>query len=399
MKIRRTIPPAASPISLRDFLRGMHGILDGRIVGEIEEELRKYFDTGHVFLVSSGKAALALILSGLHSMTGRTKVIIPAYTCYSVPSAVIKAGLDIVLCDVKPDTLDFDYELLESLADRETLCVVSTHLFGIPSDVLRVRVLTEGKGIFIVEDVAQGMGVQTTQKRLGTLGDAGFFSLGRGKNITCGAGGIILTSSDDVARSISSLYVNLERETIPRYALNILEVLLMIFFLHPRAYWFPRGLPFLRIGETRFDPHFSIHRMNGFKAGLLRSWRDRLETSNRCRMKVAEYYMKELGLGNGKPIYSTDIPFLRFPFFGEGPAWKEDVCSRFGYLGISPMYPDSINTIGALQGRIAEGPFPGAETIAKNMLTLPTHSFLDGKDKSRICTVLKNRLSPGTDRL
>lgn len=399
MKIRRTIPPAASPISLRDFLRGMHGMLDGRFVGEIEEELRKYFDTGHVFLMSSGKAALALILSGLHSMTGRTKVIIPAYTCYSVPSAVIKAGLEIVLCDVKPETLDFDYEYLEGLADRETLCVISTHLFGIPSDVLRVRTLTEGKGIFIVEDAAQGMGVQTTQKKLGTLGDAGFFSLGRGKNITCGAGGIILTPSDDVARSISSLHANLERETFLRYVKNILEVLLMIFFIHPSVYWFPRGVPFLGIGETRFDPHFSIHRMNGFKAGLLRSWRYRLETSNRYRTEAAGYYVKELRLCNGKPIYSTNIPFLRFPFYGEGPTWKQDVCSRYGHLGISPMYPNSINNIGVLRGKVGKGPFPGAETIAKSMLTLPTHSFLNGEDKSRICTILDNRLSLESERL
>jgi hypothetical protein len=258
--------------------------------------------------------------------------------------------------------------------------------------------LTEGKGIFIVEDAAQGMGVQTTQKKLGTLGDAGFFSLGRGKNITCGAGGIILTSSDDVARSISSLYVNLERETIPRYALNILEVLLMIFFIHPRVYWFPRGLPFLGIGETRFDPNFSIHRMNGFKAGLLRSWRYRLETSNRYRADAAGFYTEELGLGNGKRIYSSDIPFLRFPFYGEGPKWKEDVCNRFGYLGISPMYPDSINNIVALRGTVGEGPFTGAESIARSMVTLPTHSYLNGSDKSRICTILKNRHSPGTDR-
>ena len=398
MKIRRTIPPAASPISWRDFLRGMHGIIDGQFVGEIEEELRKYFDTGHVFLVSSGKAALTLILSGLHSMTGRTKVIIPAYTCYSVPSAVIRAGLEIVLCDVNPETLDFDYEFLEGLADRETLCVVSTHLFGIPSDVLRVRMLTEGKGIFIVEDAAQGMGVQTTQKKLGTLGDAGFFSLGRGKNITSGAGGIILTSSDDVARSISSVYVNLERETIPGYAMNILEVLLMIFFIHPRLYWFPRGLPFLGIGETRFDPNFSIHRMNGFKAGFLRSWRHRLETSNRCRTNVAEYYMKEFGLGNGKPIYVNNIPFLRFPLFGEGPKWKEDVCSRFGYLGISPMYPDSINNIIALRGTVGEGPFTGAESITRSMVTLPTHSYLNGMDKFRICSILKKPQSPESVR-
>jgi dTDP-4-amino-4,6-dideoxygalactose transaminase len=108
--------------------------------------------------------------------------------------------------------------------------------------------------------------------------------------------------------------------------------------------------------------------------------------------------MKELRLGNGKPIYSSNIPFLRFPFYGEGHTWKEDVCCRYGHLGISPMYPDSINNIGVLRGTVGEGPFTGAERIVKSMVTLPTHSYLNGIDKSRICTILKSRLSPGTDR-
>jgi dTDP-4-amino-4,6-dideoxygalactose transaminase len=139
--------------------------------------------------------------------------------------------------------------------------------------------------------------------------------------------------------------------------------------------------------------------MNGFKAGFLLSWSYLLETSNRQRTDVAGFYKKDLGLGNEKPIYSKAIPFLRFPFYGEDSTWKEDVCRRYGYLGISPMYPDSINNIGVLRGRVGKGPFPGAETIAKSILTLPTHSFLNGIDKSRICSILKNRLSLESARL
>ena len=74
-----------------------------------------------------------------------------------------------------------------------------THLFGIPSDVDRTRRICEEKGIFLVEDAAQAMGVEHGGRKLGTLGDVGFFSLGRGKNISCGSGGIILTSSADIA--------------------------------------------------------------------------------------------------------------------------------------------------------------------------------------------------------
>ncbi len=390
MKILRTIPPAASPVSFRDILRGLCGLLDRRAIGAFERELRTEFGAEHVFLVSSGRAALALILSGLRSLSGRKKVILPAYTCYSVPSAVVKAGLDIVLCDVDPDTLDFDYEFLERILDRDTLCVVSTHLFGIPSDVARIRALTAEKGIYIVEDAAQSMGTRIGEKQSGTLGDVGFFSLGRGKNITCGSGGIILTSSGEIARSIRSVSSGLKREPVADCLKNILEILLMAVFIDPRLYWFPGSLPFLGIGETRFDPRFPIYRMGGFKAGLMGSWRSRLERSNRCREVVALRYMTDLGLRNGRPIYSTVLPFLRFPFYGEGPVFKERVCRQYGHLGISPMYPASIDNIGALSGTAGKGTFRGAETIARSLLTLPTHVLLKERDISEVCLVMRS---------
>ena len=44
-----------------------------------------------------------------------------------------------------------------------------------------------------------GDGTRNNGRALGTLGDVGIFSLGRGKNITCGSGGIIVTSSAPMA--------------------------------------------------------------------------------------------------------------------------------------------------------------------------------------------------------
>lgn len=49
--------------------------------------------------------------------------------------------------------------------------------------------LCRERGTYVVEDAAQVMGGTYKGKKLGTLGDVGFFSLGRGKNITCGSGG------------------------------------------------------------------------------------------------------------------------------------------------------------------------------------------------------------------
>jgi dTDP-4-amino-4,6-dideoxygalactose transaminase len=118
----------------------------------MELGFKEYFGTDHVFSVSSGKAALYLILIALMHLRNRAKVIIPAYTCYSVPSAVLKAGLKIVLCDIRTETMDFDYEALKPLLDDDTLCI-SRHLPGYPLLWTASKYL-RSEGI-IVEDAAK----------------------------------------------------------------------------------------------------------------------------------------------------------------------------------------------------------------------------------------------------
>src|SRR5210317_1112301 len=120
MRIGRTLPPAASPIYIRNILNGFKGLLRGQQqIERFRSELKDFYGVKHCFLVSSGKAALTLILRALHDLyPDRDEVLIPAFICYSVPSAIVRAGLKVKLCDVNPDTLDFDYDQLKELLSK-----------------------------------------------------------------------------------------------------------------------------------------------------------------------------------------------------------------------------------------------------------------------------------------
>ena len=104
MRIGRTVPPAAAPISWRGFFSGLKGVVRGEAERErFADELREYFNRRHCYLFSSGKAALTVALLALKRLyPGRDRVLIPAFTCYSVPSAIVRAGLKVTLCDVAP---------------------------------------------------------------------------------------------------------------------------------------------------------------------------------------------------------------------------------------------------------------------------------------------------------
>jgi hypothetical protein len=151
MKIQRTLAPTAAPIPFQNLVRAPLGVLGGRSYRDrLIRELKEQFSAHGVFLVTSGKAALTILLKALAARSTRRRVVIPAYTCFSVPSAIVKAGLDVVLCDVEPDTLDFRFEELEAMLDEHVLCVLPTHLFGLAADVSRVKRLCREKGIAVV---------------------------------------------------------------------------------------------------------------------------------------------------------------------------------------------------------------------------------------------------------
>jgi hypothetical protein len=106
---------------------------------------------------------------------------------------------------------------------------------------------------------------------LGSLGDVSFLSFGRGKNITCGSGGAILTNDDRIGKALAREYAQLPGESLLGMLTNWLEVAATQFLINPSRYWFPAGLPFLKLGETKFYTDFPITRMDPVRAGLLLS--------------------------------------------------------------------------------------------------------------------------------
>ncbi len=396
MKIQRTIPPAAAPIYLKDLLHGLAGLFSGNdYIQRLKDEIREYFGVKHVFLLSSGKAAFTVILNALKSLTpGRKHVLIPAYTCFSVPSAIVKAGLEVSLCDIDLCTFDFDYSLLEKSVDEDTLCVVPDHLFGIPSDMDRINSLCRDKGIFVIEDAAQAMGGAYNGRKLGTIGDAGFFSLGRGKNVTCGSGGIIVTNSGIIAGAIEKEFSCLENPCITENIREFLMAAALGLFIHPSLYRLPAGLPFLKLGETVFYRDFPVKRFSGMKAGLLKGWQKRLDETNNIRREHTAYFCERLRSGlrlsNG-----SSIPCLRLPVMLDEAGTKERIFSRSvrAGLGISRMYPTAINEIQEIREQFEGMAFPSAKKVVERLLTIPTHQFLMEKDKEKIVESFCN--SPG----
>lgn len=394
MRIQRHLAPTAAPVSFEDVTRAVLGLVRGKTCRAwLEEDLKRYFGVKHVFLFTSGKAALATTILALAAGSSRRKVVIPAYTCYTVPSAIIRGGGQVALCDVDPHTLDYVFDDLKRVVDQETLCVVVPHLLGQVANVQRVKEIAAPYGAYVVEDAAQAMGGKQADRFLGTQADIGFFSLGRGKNVSAGSGGILFTQSGTIAAAIQSLYQDLPTPSLGKQLLNIATMAATIFLIRPGLYWLPAGLPFLGLGETHFDLAFPVQRMDGSRAGLLLTWRQRLERSNeerRTRTHDYEVYLSSETL-TFPPIRSAHSVYLRFPLVLPTAEQKAALCGlgTARGLGISGLYPEPISEISALRPGCKGQRFPGAEILARRMVTLPAHHFVEQKDVIRACSAVR----------
>jgi dTDP-4-amino-4,6-dideoxygalactose transaminase len=388
MKIGRTLPPAAAAaLGCRDVCHALSGALaPRRALRAREEELRREFEVAHVFPVSSGTAALTLTLRALKSLSPATEVVIPAYTCFSVPAAVLNAGLRPVLCDINPATFDFDHLRLRQALRSTTLCVIAHHLFGIPSDIEAICHVCRDRGIFVVEDAAQAMGVRRNGCKLGTMGDVGIFSFGRGKNVTCGSGGVIVTSADHIGDAVAAQYRTVPAPGICEGLKDLVSLALMAAFIRPRLYWIPAALPFLRLGETIFPHRIRIRRLSGTKAAALRGWQTKLTRSNQMRSKTSDYLRERTSL---RAAHGESHPYLRLPMLVESPEQKQRMYAfaKSRGLGVSLAYPAAVSEIPELRNFVNGEQFPAARHVAANLVTFPTHELLEDRDKQALATL------------
>lgn len=390
MIFRRTLSPAAAPLTRKDLFNGLRGLVRGECARlELEQELRDYFSVKYVFCVNSGKTALTLILSALQELSPKKEVVLPAYTCFSVPSAVLRAGLRPRLCDVDERTFDFKFEELQRVIGPDTLCVVPCHLFGIPADLGRIQMLCKANSVMLVEDAAQAMGVTQDNRKLGTVGDVGFYSLGRGKMITCGEGGVIVTNSDQLAQALARRHADLPKPTFIHAVIDLLKTSLMLILIRPSLFWIPASIPFLKLGQTFFDQTFPMTRLSMANVGLMRCWRERLTQSLQGRRANAKEYQQVLR--SSEPT-AQPLAYLRFPVLTVGRSGRDALMARAHQdgIGLSLMYPSTLNEIEEV--RDVEGQYPGAQSIVDRLVTLPTHEHVSSLDKQVICALVTSHL-------
>ncbi len=169
-------------------------------VAELEAAFAAVIGTKHCAAVTSGSASLMCGLAGLGIGPG-DEVVVPAYTWVATAAAVVAMGAVPVLAEVD-ESLTLDPADVERKISCHTKAVIAVHMRGAPCRMAELTALGQRHNIRLLEDVAQATGGSYRGRRLGSIGDAGAFSLQFNKIITSGEGGLLTTNDDDVHRRV-----------------------------------------------------------------------------------------------------------------------------------------------------------------------------------------------------
>ena len=166
--------------------------------------LKKFFLdlTGHKQFLgfSYARNGLFMLLKALPLSKG-DEVIIPAYTCSSIPETILLAGFIPKLVDVN-DTFTIDENLIEKNITKRTKIVYVIHTYGNPAKIDRIQEISKANNLILVEDVAHSFYSKYSDKNLGSYGDFTFFSLT--KCMFNFMGGIVTTNNDVITNRLAS---------------------------------------------------------------------------------------------------------------------------------------------------------------------------------------------------
>lgn len=361
--------------------------------------------------MGSGTQALELAFRVAASGKAPPRVALPTFACYDLLSAAAGSRAELVFYDLDPATLGPCLDDLNRVSLLDPDCIVVAHLFGSPVDVASVRTAMAPSSALLVEDAAQGHGGSANGIPLGGLGDLSVLSFGRGKGWTGGGGGALLLpeqgrASPEVRERFLEVMNGLESSFGREGRKKALSALAAHLCARPRLYGVPAALPWLGLGETHYDPPRPCVRMSAATARLVLDGEPaalKEAAVRKANARVLDELLRHVDPQRSRwtPVGSgshEDRGYLRFPARLRERDQRLEEAPQLGRLGVVGSYPrplpDVVRSLGLEgvsvldDGDASTRTFPGARTLASELVTLPTHSRRRRSWEAHLASVL-----------
>ena len=173
----------------------------GKKVFAFEAMMAEMHNVPYAISCTSGTAGIHAATMALGISPGDEVIVTPITDMGSLIPILFQGGVP-VFADLDPHAYCVTPESVEAVMTDKTRAVIAVHLWGNACDMYRLKKLCKAKGVSLIEDCAQAWGCTYDGKPIGTIGDIGCFSVNDFKHISCGDGGMVITSDKTLANRI-----------------------------------------------------------------------------------------------------------------------------------------------------------------------------------------------------
>jgi dTDP-4-amino-4,6-dideoxygalactose transaminase len=386
----RKLPPVGTKLRWPDLLATLRA--DAQSEERFAALLAELIPHERAFFFGSGRAALAALLVATRRLRAGDRVIVPAYTCWSVPAAIVRAGLRVLPVDIKPGQLDYDFDKLGEMSWRDVVAIVSPGLFGLPSDLERLAGMAEAHHAVMIDDAAQCLGARTGGRPAGSFGSAGLLSFGRGKNITTLGGGAALVHDPDLAAALADTADAFRGDPAPTGFQLAAKGGAMSLALSPELYGLAEQFPGVSVGRTVFEPNFETAAFGPGRAAIGEQLLPRLPEINKRRGTLVQWLDHFLQQKHGVVLptvrQGANAAWLRRPILTQEIGKRDALLAaiRAAGIGATAMYPAPVAAIANLDPDLdlRAAPFPGAQRVASSLIALPLTEGATKDDLERL---------------
>jgi len=390
---------------LKSYL-GKENIINGGFISRFEEEFAKYIGVDSAFSFGSGRMAFYAILKAM-GIKGGDEIILPAYTCAVIPNAIIYCGAKPVYVDIDPKTFNMDVSKIEEKITFNTRAVIVQHMFGLPADMDKLITIAERYNLRIIEDCAQALGAEYKNKKVGSFGDAAFFSFEVSKVITTGWGGMAVTSDTLIQKALAEEQEGTGFLGLIRTRKLTIQIILSYFLYHPWNYWLGKYLLAILYKQRIFIPSITEEERQGQKPANYPCRLSNIQAVlGLSQLQKLRYYIQDYRVMVAKryaemfkdieiPVNKEDTNvykhiYLRYTFLVDNRKKAIDFFRNY-QIELGEWFNQIIvcTDLPLEKLNYRKGSCPNAEWVAGHSVNLFTHPRLSSKDIARIIKVTK----------
>lgn len=184
--------------------------LQGEENAKFEQHYSEFIGSKYTIGCANGLDALIWIFRAyieMGVMQPGDEIIVPANTYIATTLSITENGLVPISVEPRPNTLEIDDELIESVITPRTRAIAIVHLYGRIAYTEKIGALCKKYNLKLIEDCAQSHGCKYIDGRVtGNIGDAAGHSFYPGKNLgALGDGGAVTTNDSKLAEVVRAL--------------------------------------------------------------------------------------------------------------------------------------------------------------------------------------------------